>query len=66
MHIKMRSREFPCGTVGQGSGMVTVVARVAAVAQVQSLSGTSTCDGYSQKNEKYWSSRHGLVVNESD
>ena len=37
--IRMRgeSREFPCGTAGEGSGIVIVVAQVAAVAWVLSL-----------------------------
>ena len=35
--IKSCSSEFPGGSVGQGSGTVTAVARVASVAWVQSL-----------------------------
>ena len=32
-----KRQEFSCGAVGQGSGVVTAAAQVAAVAQVQSL-----------------------------
>ena len=48
--------EFPGGSVGKGSGIVTAVAQGTAVAWVQSLGlGTSACCGHGQK--KLWSSK---------
>lgn len=37
MYSKYNALEFPCGTAGEGSSLVTAMAQAAAVAQVASL-----------------------------
>ena len=52
--LRMWAREFSCGVMGQGSGMVTAAAWVAATVQVQSLAGEhpQPWDGGKKKKKK--------------